>query len=128
MDQHSDRQRGNPQSVYRHDHHHGIVQLLEAKAVTSALTEKGISNYLKLPGNDIIFNTEYFLKHLADLKDVNPAAVLRSGQFEVEFLINSPHSAEVGAKLLDLLGGNLAKYRFEGIQHEIKIIITAVSN
>lgn len=57
------------------------------------------------------------------MKDVNPTSVLRSGKFEVEFFINSPQSTEVGAKLLDLLGGNLATYRFERIHHEIKIII-----
>lgn len=62
------------------------------------------------------------------MKDVNPASILRSGQFEVEFFINSPQSAEVGAKLLDLLGGNMAKYQDDlGVWHDVKIIITTVT-
>lgn len=102
----------------------GVFRLLEAKAASNPLTKKAISNYFEISKGELIFNIEYFIEHI---NKVDPREILRAGNIEVEFFINSPESAQMASKLLDLLGGTIGKYEFEGVVHEVDIIIKAVT-
>lgn len=41
--------------------------------------------------------------------------------------MNCPESARLAQELLAEMGGNVARYSFEDVEHEVQIILTAVS-
>ncbi|MCK4977751.1 MAG: hypothetical protein KAS36_12530, partial [Anaerolineales bacterium] len=106
----------------------GITRILEAKSgLRVSLGE--IKNYIRKIGDQRFFDVEYFTKWFNQIFDEQTTkALLRSGEIEIEFFINNPRSAEIASELLELLGGNTAKY-FDDlrIEHTINIIITAVT-
>ena len=106
----------------------GIIRVLEAKS-GAKITLKDILNYIDKVDGEVVFNANYFRKWIEPLLGKNATdAILLTGKIEVEFFINNPRSAEIAEKLLDLIGGTVAKYKDDdGIVHTINIIISHVS-
>lgn len=106
----------------------GVYRLVEAKARTS-LSLTDLRQYVrkhKVTG-ELRFNAEYFLENLTSLNPNARQALLRSGNLEIEFYLNGPESARLAQELLTQMGGTIARYEFEGRDHEVRIILTAVS-
>jgi hypothetical protein len=102
----------------------GVTRILEAKS-GARLTLKEITNYIGKVGDERLFDTQYLVKWLGE---DTANALLETGKFEIEFFINNPQSGKIANELLDLLGGNTAKYLDEdGIPHIIEVIITHVN-
>jgi len=53
--------------------------------------------------------------------------MLRSGNIEIEVYLNGPESTRLAQELLAQMGGNTARYLFEDVEHEIRIILTEVT-
>lgn len=106
-----------------------VYRLVEAKARAS-LSIKDLSNFVfrhNVTG-ELTFNVKYFLKNLTSLDEEARDALLRSGNFEIEFYLNGPESARLAQELLAQMGGTVAKYK-DNLQnvHEVRIILTALS-
>ena len=101
----------------------GIVRLLEAKA-RARLPLTSLSQYVRRVGDELKFNTDYLI---GELGPTVAEPLLRSGRIEIEFYLNGPESARMAQGLLDAMGSNLAKYDFDGITHEIEVIVRAVN-
>lgn len=101
----------------------GVVRVLEAKA-RARLSLNNLSQYVRRVGGDLRFNTDYLIGQLG-LRAAEP--ILRSGRIKIEFYLNGPDSTRVAQELLDAMGTNLAKYDFDGIAHEIGILVTSVN-
>jgi len=103
----------------------GVYRLVEAKARAS-LSLSDLHNLVERASNgEIKFNIDYFQKW-AHQAGIDPLPLLRSGNIE-EVYLNGPESTRLAQELLAQMGGNTARYLFEDVEHEIRIILTAVS-
>lgn len=106
-----------------------IYRLVEAKARAS-LSLTDLHQYVrkhKVTG-ELRFNAEYFLENLTSLDPRDRDALLRAGNFEIEFYLNGPESARLAQELIAQMGSTVAKYEDDLKNvHEVRIILTAVS-
>jgi len=104
----------------------GVYRLVEAKARAS-LSLADLHNLVKRANTgEIRFNIDYFQKWVHQA-GIDPLPLLSSGNIEIEVYLNGPESARLAQELLAQMGGNTARYLFEDVEHEIRIILTAVS-
>lgn len=103
----------------------GLYRLVEAKA-RARLSLGDLHSYVFKHDKtgELTFNVRYFTKNLTQ---ADADALLRSGNFEIEFYLNGPESARLAQELIAQMGGTVARYKFEDVEHEVRIILKAVS-
>ncbi|NMC16045.1 MAG: hypothetical protein GYA40_05300 [Chloroflexi bacterium] len=103
----------------------GVYRLVETKA-RARLSLGDLHTYVfkhDITG-ELRFNIEYFTRNLTQ---ADPRTLLRSGNFEIEFYLNGPDSTRLAQELIAQMGGTVARYKFEDVEHEVRIILKAVS-